>query len=171
MDYEENSLKDIEAGQRVQERIQFYFLTLAFTLLALAIETYEQGTNRTSSLIEICSWVLLLISGTLGLYRMHLIPKYFKLAVHKNMLRANIADAQEAKRKGIKQVYSSTKGKWFDTGTYIEEHLKGIDHFQGQETELTKHLKPIIWAHQSGLIAGIVLLAVARAYDTIQYVF
>lgn len=171
MDFEENSRRDIEVGQRTQERIQFYFLTLAFTLLALAVETYKPGEYKASSSIELISWALLLISGLLGLYRMRLIPKYYKLSVHLNMLRWNIKDAQKLKLKGEKQLYLPEKKKVFDIDMYIEENEKGIEHFEKEEKQLTKHLKPFIKVHEVGLMLGIVLLALGRAYETIVNIF
>ena len=170
MDYEENSRIDIEAGQRVQEKIQFYFLTLTFTLLALAIETHKPGAYRASSIIELFSWLLLIVSGVLGLYRMRLIPKYYKLSVHQNMLRWNIKDALELKRKGERQLFLHEKKKLFDIDMYIEEHEKGIEHFQKEENTLATHLTPSIWIRQSALVVGVIFLAFARAYETIVYV-
>lgn len=167
MNFEENGRRDLESVQRIQERIQFYYLTLTFTMLALAIETYKPGIYKTSSVVELISWLFLLISGLLGLYRMRMIPKYYKLSVHQNMLRWNIKDAQELKLKGEKQLYLQEKKKVFDIDMYIEENGKGIEYLEKKEKELTRHLKPFIRIHEVGLMLGIFMLAFGRAYETI----
>lgn len=169
--FEEMAAQDAETGQRVQERIQFYFLTLTFTLLALAIQTYKKGIYPESALFEFSGWLCLLLSGLLGLYRMHLIPKYFKLFTHTNILTRNLEDAEELKRKGEKQLYVPIKKKMFDIDLYINEHKEGIEHFQNEEKNLTKHLKPIIKIHELGLVAGIILLAMSRGYETVYELF
>jgi hypothetical protein len=63
-----------EAGQRIQEKFQFYIVGLTFTILGLSVQTAVFGRNPFADILEILSWVALLGSGLLGLLRLHRIP-------------------------------------------------------------------------------------------------
>ena len=157
---------DIEAGQRVQERIQFYFLTLTFTLLALSIQTSSFSNNPIQIKSELLGWLFLFISGLTGLHRMSEIPKYFKISVHVNELRGNLARAEEEKyEKKATEIYSPRDRKKYDIIEYIVEHHNGIEHFEKEIKKLDKKLKPIIYTHRICLLLGIILVMFSRSIE------
>ena len=61
-------------AQQSQEKFEFYLLSLVFTLLALAVQSATFGTNLPKNALELLAWVLFLISGLSGLYRLQWIP-------------------------------------------------------------------------------------------------
>jgi len=58
----------------VMEKIEFYFLGLTFTLLALAVQTFKPSTSLTADVVETGGWLLLLISGLVGVSKIEWIP-------------------------------------------------------------------------------------------------
>lgn len=161
----ENIRKDIDAGQRVQERIQFYFLTLTFTLLALAIESFEPGPNKASSILELISWLALLVSGLCGLYRMRSLVNFYKISIKQNTTRLDLECAEEEKRDGNNILTIPKLGRSVSIDSAIEQFRNAIDVFDEKREALEDHLKPFIWIHNFGLFSGITLLAIARSYD------
>jgi hypothetical protein len=55
-------------GLELRHKFEIYFVTLIFTLLALAIQTYKKFTVSFVNYLEIIGWCSLLIAGLLGLY-------------------------------------------------------------------------------------------------------
>lgn len=56
-----------------QEKFEFYFVSLTFTLLALAIQSVDGSQNKLLAIIEVCGWVVLLASGLVQLYRLQMV--------------------------------------------------------------------------------------------------
>lgn len=71
---------NIHAAQRFQERFEFYFVALTFTLLGLAAQTAAFGDFVVADLTELGAWGALLVSGLVGLARLEGIPHLLKLA-------------------------------------------------------------------------------------------
>jgi NhaP-type Na+/H+ or K+/H+ antiporter len=61
---------DRESAQGVQEKFEFYFLSLIFTILALTIQTAKFGRSGAEDVLELSGWVCLLIAGVVGLWKM-----------------------------------------------------------------------------------------------------
>ena len=55
-------------GIELRHRFELYFVTLIFTLLALAIQTSKKSSYPAINCVEFIGWISLLISGLLGLY-------------------------------------------------------------------------------------------------------
>ncbi|MFO1338559.1 MAG: hypothetical protein U1F53_10030 [Burkholderiaceae bacterium] len=58
----------------LQEKFELYVLSLLFTLLAAAVQTSSFGKNIAADSLELTSWLLLLSSGLIGLWRMEWLP-------------------------------------------------------------------------------------------------
>lgn len=157
---------DLEAGQRIQERVQFYFLTLTFTLLALSIQTALFSDNPVQIASELLGWAAFIISGVAGLHRMTQLPIYFKISVKQNALQQNLLNAEEQKYiRGQSRIWSSQTREFYDINEYIVEHVNGIKAFDERIKKLDKRLKPIISTHRICLLLGIILIAFSRATE------
>ncbi|MCK5100957.1 MAG: hypothetical protein KAR45_22800 [Desulfobacteraceae bacterium] len=62
----------------IQQKFEFYFLSLVFVLLGLSIQTAKIGNYQAQDLIEICGWVCFFISGISGLSRMEWLSPVYK---------------------------------------------------------------------------------------------
>ena len=101
---------------------------------------------------------------------MHLLPRYYKISLIESTLQWNLEDAEKLKEGGTSKIYSPKIGKTCDISEYIDDHKVKINQLQNKEDDLTSHLKPIILIHQFGLVLGIIVLAISRAYETIVFV-
>jgi len=61
--------KNQEISIQTQQKFEFYFLALVFTVLGLSIQT-SVFSSKLQSAIEIAAWAFFLISGLAGLSRM-----------------------------------------------------------------------------------------------------
>ena len=71
---------NIHAAQRFQEKFEFYFVALTFTLLGLAAQTATFGGYVVADLTELGAWGALLLSGLVGLARLEGIPHFLEMA-------------------------------------------------------------------------------------------
>ena len=58
----------------IQEKFELYAISLTFTILGLSIHTAEFGNCPASDLFELLGWLLLILSGVIGLQRMAAVP-------------------------------------------------------------------------------------------------
>ena len=59
---------DRAIAQQTQEKFQFYFLALTFTLLAAAIQTSQFGRSTVEDVLELAGWIGLLAAGIVALW-------------------------------------------------------------------------------------------------------
>jgi len=62
-------------GAEVQQKFQFFVVALTFGILSLSVQTAAFGTPVPSRIPELLGWVLLLTSGTVGLWRLEGTPR------------------------------------------------------------------------------------------------
>ena len=56
-------------GIDLRQKYELYFASLAFTLAALSVQTAPHGGPRWQLFVEVSGWVLLLVAGVVGLWR------------------------------------------------------------------------------------------------------
>lgn len=162
---------DLETGPRVQERAQFYSLTLSFTLLALAVQSAEISDDELLAVLESFGALALLISGLSGLWRALDIPGLYKIQVHLRSLHENLDDAKEIEEKGAPLIYSPLLEKSFKIDGYIDEHDKNVRHFVEKTKKLESKLSTFVWFHRYGLLTGILVIMAARVFVPTYRVF
>lgn len=164
MDRTNDKKWDLETGARVQERAQFYSLTLSFTLLALAVQSTDISGDKYRAIFESLGTIALLISGLAGLWRALEIPAIYKIQVHLHSLNENIDDAKDIKEKGAPLIYSPLLEKSFKIDEYIEEHENGIQHFVAMKKKLECKLSIFMNLHKYSLVIGILALMASRVF-------
>ena len=153
---------DMETGARVQERAQFYSLTLAFTLLALSVETAKFGGCKPQAALEIVGSLSLLVSGLMGLRRALNIPSLYKIEVHLNSLRENIEDAEKGRTHEESSGDSRTPNKQLEIAEYINQLNKKMREFLDRKKQVEKKLSRWMTFHKCGLAIGILSLIASR---------
>lgn len=164
MDRTAQKQKDLEAGQRVQERIQYYFLTLTFTLLALSVQTAKFDGTNTEAIIELTGWALLFISGVVGLLRLDQIPRNYKLSIHMQSFKENIDDAISIQKEDP----SLPPDKKLKINEFIEDQKKGFNHFESQKNALLENFSKLYWVHKYGLLLGLFFVLISRGLPPIR---
>jgi hypothetical protein len=56
-------------GIELRQKYELYFISLAFTLAGLSVQTAPHGGPRWQATLEIFGWLLLLSTGVLGMWR------------------------------------------------------------------------------------------------------
>ncbi|MFA5668804.1 MAG: hypothetical protein WC967_06145 [Balneolaceae bacterium] len=64
-----NSTHSLDASQRIQEKYDFYFLALTFTIVGFAVQTQPNDAIIIARIAELMSWCLFIISGICGMFR------------------------------------------------------------------------------------------------------
>ena len=165
MSTQDNQQSDLETAQRVQERVQFYFVTLTFTLLALSVETAKFTGSDISSSSELFAWLFLLLSGITGLSRLNSIPGNFKISIHQNSIQSNIDSAVQLLKDGSQTILLQKTGEAVDAKEYLEQQHQIKASFETQESTLYKKQWLLMRIHLSSLMLGLILLIIARGID------
>ena len=153
--------KNQEISIQTQQKFEFYFLALVFTVLGLSIQT-SVFSSKLQSAIEIAAWAFFLISGISGLSRMEWIPvsyqSYSDLIIEKS-------HAREAKGG---RSFVDESGKLL-TGDEVEEYHQHVERRIKERIEkmdkIETRSKFKYFLHKWMFVAGLVLLFVSRAIN------
>lgn len=156
---------NLDVGIRVQEKFEFYFLSLTFVILGLSIQTAEFGTYVVSDVLELLAWGCLFASGLCGLSRMRWVPSLYSVK-HEIIRREQYRD--EAKRRasvGQTHVLEGEKEKPIED--FIGDVSEGVKDVQDQlsKLETKNNIKHRI--HTYAFALGFLLLIGARGYAPI----
>ena len=165
MDIDVNQRLDLEAGQRVQERVQYYFVTLTFTLLALSIETATFSGSKISQICELLGWVVLLTSGISGLSRLNSLPSNFKISIHRSSIQSDIDSTRKLIKEGNKTILLQKTDETVEATPYLEDRLKTLGSLEEKESVLLSKQSVLMKVHRSALFLGLVLLLISRGID------
>ena len=70
---------NLDVSMRIQEKFEFYFLSLTFIILGLAVQTSKFGSSKISDIFELLAWILFFIAGIAGLSRMRWAPSLYRV--------------------------------------------------------------------------------------------
>jgi hypothetical protein len=153
---------NLDVSMRIQEKFEFYFLSLTFIILGLSIQTAKFGSHAISDIFELLAWVFLFIAGIAGLSRMRWAPSLYKV---KNEIIRREEYRDEAKRresKGETFVIQGDKEK--PIGDFITSVSQGVKEVEDQFGELEIKNDRKYWLHVYGFIFGLLFLIVSRGY-------
>lgn len=159
----DNSNLDISI--RVQEKFEFYFLSLTFIILGLSIQTSKFGTHPIADGFELLAWMSLFVSGLSGLSRMRWVPSLYKV---KDVIVRRERYRDEAKRResiGENHVIQDEKEKPIDA--FIGEVSHGVKEAEDQLSELEAKNDLKYQLHISGFTIGLFFLIGSRGYEPI----
>lgn len=152
--------KNQEISIQTQQKFEFYFLALVFTVLGLSIQT-SAFSSRLQSVVEITAWVFLLISGLAGLSRMEWVPPLYGLFSELTEQESFVKEAKSGRplvRSG--QSLSEVEAK---------EHVRRVENGIGKRTDIMHKIearsKVKYFLHKWMFVAGLVLLVVSRAIN------
>lgn len=155
-----------EISIRLQERFEFYLVALVFTILGLSIQTASFGGSLASDLFELLGWLLLFISGLVGLSRLEWVPVAYKIHAEIDNLLAEEAHLHEIERmghnevpvtddeRGVVPINEAIRAK-NDIIDQLKPKLKKIEKW----TEIKYRIKK--WA----FVLGLMFLLLSRAYE------
>jgi hypothetical protein len=71
-------MSNLKVAQDVHHKFEFYIIALAFTTAAFATQTGRFTGLVIGDAIEVLSWILLVLSGVLGLMRLEYLPVAYR---------------------------------------------------------------------------------------------
>jgi hypothetical protein len=159
-------------AHRIQEKFDFYFLALTFTILWLSLQTSKFGQGVASDLAELIGWLALLTSGISGLSRIEWLPGIFHAFSYRTdreevarglRQKASLGPQDEVAVKGQQQrlPVQSVISK-------LEDNIANVDNFitKLQGRSLVKYR-----VQKVSFLLGLVALVTARALPAVIGLF
>jgi hypothetical protein len=160
-------------AQQSQEKFEFYLLSLVFTLLALAVQSATFGASLPKNAFELLAWMLFLISGLSGLYRLQWIPVARVSMANKRSLE-NEVKMKELQLQGQTELHVLDSGRSQPIPERINNRQIGIDALEPKIKKIEARVQAAYEIHKYAFVLGLISVACARGYDPalalIQYV-
>ena len=156
-------MNDREYGLHLQEKFEVYLLGLTFTVLALAVQTAKfDNVNIVAACLELASWVVLLISGLVGLWRMEWIPVAHIDHADQSQSEADLRQFTDLAKRGVDSLPLEDQ----DEPAPIEAVIKDREqHILRMKTKDLKHqtaARKKYNVHKWSFVLGMILLIGAR---------
>ena len=153
-----------EISIRVQEKFEFYFLSLTFVILGLSIQTSEFGFSLLSDGFELLGWISLFISCLTGLSRMEWVPLIHNTA-HEQNRRMNYYDEANFRRLRGESFVIAENNEEKPIDDFINEIKEGIEVIEKQTEELDKKSILKYRIHKYAFALGLFFLMCSRGYE------
>lgn len=155
-----------EYGIQLQEKLEFYFLGLIFTILALAVQTAKfDNINIVAACLELSSWVALLISGLVGLWRMEWIPIAHFAHADQRQSEAELQQYRALAQRGIDALPMEDQEEPAQIETFIEDREKHVLRMKANSRKYEKLTRRRYVVHKWAFVLGMFLLIGARGLE------
>jgi hypothetical protein len=149
---------NLEHSIQIQQKFEFYFLALVFTVLGLSIQTAE-FSSRFQAGCEIAAWLSLLASGLAGLSRMEWIAVAYKghsQLVHRKTFLQQAGTGRSLVAESGQRMSSAEANQFLKEVagrvTEGESAMQRIEHRHWMKT----------FIHKWFFVGGLVLLMISR---------
>lgn len=154
---------NLDVSVRIQEKFEFYFLSLTFIILGLSIQTAKFGAHAISDGLELLGWISLFISGMAGLSRMQWVPSLYK--VKDEIIRRERYRDEAKRRESNGETYVIQGEKKILIGDFIADVSHGIKEVEDQLSKLETKNNLKFWLHLYGFTFGLLFLMGSRGYE------
>ncbi|MBN1505420.1 MAG: hypothetical protein JW955_01170 [Sedimentisphaerales bacterium] len=153
--------KNEEHAVQTQQKFEFYFLGLVFTVLGLCVQT-SRFSSGIQAFCEICAWGAFLVSGLAGLSRMEWVPVSFKLDSDQNKQKTLVQRALQG------ESFMDESGRRLSPAD-VQERVRKADEDMNQRGRVMariehKHAVKYL-LHKWLFVAGLALLITSRAIN------
>lgn len=159
------STNEREIAHNTQEKFEFYLLSLAFTLLALSIQTSKFGESPIADTFELLGWVSLLISGVAGLWRAEFMPVERLKMVQKEEFENKIFELKKLQMKGVNEVFVLDSNSNQQIPERIGEFQKAVDALTPVIERLARSNMRKYYVHRYLFVFGLASLLVSRSFE------
>jgi hypothetical protein len=129
---------EYSVAQQTQEKFQFYFLALVFTLLAAAIQTASFQRSKAESVFELLGWAGLLFAGLLGLWKMEWSAPIRMQMSRRDEVQQGLNGLKQQKVQGIVEVLVLESGQMQNIDDRIANYEDVLHKVQNQLVTLEK---------------------------------
>ena len=162
------SITHIEMAANTQEKFEFYFLSLVFTLLALSIQTSSFGNNIYSNSYELIGWMLLLVSGLCGLWRMEFVPVQHAKISQKQEIENQIIQFEKFRGQGAIEVPVLLTGGIEVIEETLANNRNALIILDEVIEKLEKHSLIKYKIHKFAFVAGLIFILLSRSFKPLQ---
>jgi hypothetical protein len=151
--------KNQEHAIQTQQKFEFYFFGLVFTVLGLSVQTSQFSSDIQAS-CEIAAWAALLVSGLAGLSRMEWIPVLYGFDSDHNTEGALVRRAEQGGS------FIDESGRVLSSDEIGERVKRAHEHIRERQAVMTgieRKGATKYWLHKWMFVAGLVLLIVSRS--------
>ncbi len=153
---------NLDVSIRIQEKYEFYFLSLTFIILGLSIQTSKFGAYEISDGLELLGWISLFVAGMAGLSRMRWAPSLYK--VKDEIIRRERYRDEAKRRESSGQTYVIQGEKETPIGDFIADVSQGVKEVEDQLSKLETKNDWKYWVHVCGFTFGLLFLMGSRGY-------
>ena len=154
---------NIDVAIRIQEKFEFYFLTLTFTILGLSIQTSKFGAHAISDGLELLGWISLFVSGMAGLSRMRWAPFLYRV---KDAIIRRESVRDDAKRRELNGQTRAIRGEEeISIGDFIADASQAVKEVEDQLSKLETKNNLRSSLHVYGFTFGLLFLMGSRGYE------
>jgi len=151
----------------LQEKLEFYFVGLVFTLLGLSVQTLSRDRTDPWHYFDVLGCFLLFVSGLSGLTRLESLFRHFKFHAR----RDHLSDARSVLRKRLdREEKLRILGGGSDTTEITGLASLTDEQIADAEQWITKNEKTHALSYYSTkwtFVGGLIALFVSRAFPTI----
>ncbi len=153
--------KNQEMAIDIKTKVDFYLLSITFTVLGLSIQTAEFGGSHLADGFELIAWLCLFVSGVFGLSRMRWAASVFTVAHAIDERKQGLEGNKQAKAAGWKTVETPQGGqKPIDSD--IKARETGVAVAENQLEGLQEKLIIKSKVHTWGFALGVAFLMCSR---------
>lgn len=153
-----------EFARQTQQKFEFYFIALVFTILGLSIQTSVMTSSHWQCFFEILSWICLLLSGLAGLSRLEWVAVAFR--------QYGLRQSHQGDVESLDQALSGDRMIEKEDGTLMtKKEILTMKKDSKEEIDLrTKEIRRIekfsslkYHIHKWGFVIGLCMLIISRA--------
>lgn len=159
-----------ETAIDLQAKFEYYFLGLIFAVLALSIQTAKFGQHHVADLFELLGWLLLFVSGVVGIFRGEWIPVVYRIEAKLQQTRHEIEQIQGALQNGVElQVTFIDNGQQHMLAgqAAINKYQAVVAVLEEQSKDAEGRIISRYWWMKWAFMVGIGCLIVSRAYGPV----
>ena len=148
----------------IQAKFELYFVTLVFTLLGLAIQTSKPAANSYLAFSELLSWILLLSTGLIGMYRIVRIPMILNVFAEINRTENSLQELQNHSLTNSTQHIQTDVGIVPIADVISNREVK-INSLEKQKNSINNLLTKLFKMQWYFFIFSLILLIVSRGNE------
>jgi hypothetical protein len=155
--------KNLDHAIEAQEKFDYYFIALIFSMLGLSIQTAKFSDALWSNAAEWFGWVCLLISGLSGLFRIELTHPQFKLVAKKNALEREEKNLDKLRENGVNSVPVFGSEDLFSVNDLILNKQTAIGKVDKLLGDINRKTGIMLKMKRRLFIAGVILIFLSRS--------
>ena len=159
------------AAHRVQVKIDFYLVALTFTVLGFSVQTARFSSMVVPDALELFSWVALLLSGLLGLWRLEWSPVFYHESSRREWSEEIVRQTRRQISRGIRRVPVAGEDRTVLLDDIVRLHEEAIGRLNETLDELQKRQSKKYRLQRTALLVGMVGLILARGLATFVGLF